>query len=464
MLLHFTLNHPNHLTEDNRHQRLPGAFSSVQNASPSGHIQNHSEAKSSPHFSGQTIKKREFFLSLCGYIWDQEACGNLHPLTVFNNFKSKLDGININCLDKIQRVAYGIFQREMDYKYFQLTKPDADAVTRLNAKLKVSGIDTPAEELVRILDFQSSEIQKRLDKLARKIDPDCKSWWDVYFNIRQIPVAKGQEIHNFQALCRHADTFLTQTNLIHVPDETVKITEFPDDNTGAIGTYNSADDRVGLREGEFTSLQGMKYVSIHEASPGHRSHHHSHERLLGNLTEPQYAYFTAAVSSTSGATLREGWAIYAEHFMLDGGYYTSPDDEMVATAALLIRVHSALIQLHVQAGKLKVEDVPDFLEKKYNFPSEFVYKPTSESLLDTRYPIGWLQILQLRSELEKRPGFSEKDFYEKLLSGPMAPISLIAEHMGVTLPPLTLGTAKKLFNQYFYPHGAVTEIQARPAG
>src|SRR5262249_8931883 len=101
----------------------------------------------------------------------------------------------------------------------------------------------------------------------------------------------------------------------------------------------------------------MELISIHEAMPGHYV-----QFQWANRVQPQYRRVARWLLASNAYV--EGWAVFAEDFMVEAGYQRDPRMQltylkgvlrMLANTVLDIRLHSREMT-EAQAMKLMVED------------------------------------------------------------------------------------------------------------
>lgn len=184
---------------------------------------------------------------------------------------------------------------------------------------------------------------------------------------------------------------------------------------------------AGFNVGTITS------TAIHEAYPGH------YVQFLWTPRAP------SKVRKLLGANTNvEGWAHYCEQMMLDAGYGqpgTGAKDEREAKLIRLGQLQDALlrdarfvvgIQLH--RGKMSFDEGVEFFVKEGYQSHESGLIETKRGTADPTYlyyTLGKLEIMKLRTDLEKKEGaaFSLEKFHNAFLGQGFPPIRIVRRAM-----------------------------------
>jgi uncharacterized protein (DUF885 family) len=171
-------------------------------------------------------------------------------------------------------------------------------------------------------------------------------------------------------------------------------------------------------------------TSVHEAYPGHYV-----QFLWVNHTP-----MSAVRKLTGSATNIEGWAHYCEQMMLDEGYNkpgVGAKDERESKLIRLGQLQDALlrdarfvvgIRMHTQG--MTLEQAEDFFVNE-GFQSRAIAEvETKRGTSDPTYlyyTLGKLQIMKLRSDLQKKEGasFSLEKFHDDFMRQGGAPLKIV---------------------------------------
>jgi len=173
-----------------------------------------------------------------------------------------------------------------------------------------------------------------------------------------------------------------------------------------------------LREYNVYSMQDL---TVHEAVPGH------YVQLAHSGRYPS----TLRAVLQSG-TFIEGWAVYAEQFMVEAGYNGNDARQKLITLKWLLRgVTNALMDqaIHVD-GMTREEAMHLMVEGGFQEEREAALKWTRAQLsfaqLST-YLVGYLEHVDLRAEAEKTWGeeFKLREYHDQLLSFGSPPVQFV---------------------------------------
>ena len=253
---------------------------------------------------------------------------------------------------------------------------------------------------------------------------------------------KGEIVATAKAQIQQATDFVRQHELVTVPDDPIEVIIMPEFARGVSIAYCDAPGPLDTGQKTFYAISpipeswtdeqtlsflreynvySMQDLTIHEAMPGH---------YLQLAHSGRYPSTLRAVLQSG--TFIEGWAVYAEQFMVDAGYNgNDPRQELIALKWLLRSVTNALMDqaIHVegmdldQAMKLMVEG--GFQEER-----EAALKWTRAQLGFTQlstYLVGYLEHRDLRQEVEAAWGdsFNVKTYHDRLLSYGSPPVQFV---------------------------------------
>jgi hypothetical protein len=183
--------------------------------------------------------------------------------------------------------------------------------------------------------------------------------------------------------------------------------------------WDPAKSEEWLRYMNYATLEG---TSIHEAYPGH---------YVQGLFGRHAASLTRQVFWTYSTG--EGFAHYAEEMMLEIGYATDPRQRLAQRLEALLRDCRFLVALGLHCQGMTIPDAIHIFES-VGYMSELpATREATRGAWDPmylNYTLGKLLILELRAQLQRRPGFALKTFHDAFLGCGAMPIPLIRELIG----------------------------------
>jgi uncharacterized protein (DUF885 family) len=164
---------------------------------------------------------------------------------------------------------------------------------------------------------------------------------------------------------------------------------------------------------------GTKSTCYHEAIPGH----HFQLALQQEMRDlPRFRKYDAFGLDVAFV---EGWALYAEHFCDEDGWYA---DDMPARIgyleAQLFRARRLVVDTGIHAFKWTKQQAMDYgfteaeIERYFCWPGQA-----------TAYMVGFLRIMELRQKAQRALGdrFSMKDFHNAMLRGGAMPFDVLEQ-------------------------------------
>jgi uncharacterized protein (DUF885 family) len=149
-------------------------------------------------------------------------------------------------------------------------------------------------------------------------------------------------------------------------------------------------------------------LTVHEAMPGHFL------QLMHNNRFP--SQLRAVLSS---GPFVEGWAVYTEWVMAKYGF-GGPKVRLQQQKMILRLSVNAILDHEVHAGALDEKGALDLMmNEAFQEEGEAVGKWKRARLTSaqlTTYYYGFTEMMALRSELDKQPGFTERAYHDKMLS------------------------------------------------
>jgi uncharacterized protein (DUF885 family) len=291
--------------------------------------------------------------------------------------------------------------------------------------------------------YRIHEATKRaLDSLARTID-SSKSWQELVKEMQERHPAPGEILDAYRAESRRVQALLIRDDLIRIPPcQELLFVPTPPANreTYAWGGYGGIRRRDGVQYGRFfvtdvvpgmterevdDKLRAQNYgwisvIALHEGYPGHHL-----QTVYRNLSSrPLRRRF-------SNTYFGEGWALYAEHWMLRAGLFDTPDQRLAQLQMRLWRTARVIVDPSLHTGRMSYEDAVRFLVDEVGLTRSAaeaeVNRYTTWPTQAPSYIIGWLEIEKLKSELQEELGarFDEKRFHEVLLEQGSLPLELM---------------------------------------
>jgi len=180
--------------------------------------------------------------------------------------------------------------------------------------------------------------------------------------------------------------------------------------------WDAAKSEEWLRYMNYATLES---TSIHEAYPGH----YVQGLFERHATSPTRQLFW---TYTTG----EGFAHYVEEMMLEVGYSTDPKQLLAQRLEALLRDCRFLVALGLHCRRMTMPDAIRLFESVGYMTELPATREATRGAWDPmylNYTLGKLLILELRSEMQRRPGYTLKTFHDAFLGCGAMPIPLIRE-------------------------------------
>ncbi len=297
-----------------------------------------------------------------------------------------------------------------------------------------------------------------LDSLAHSVD-SAKSWRDLVEQMQTRHPEPGNILSEYERESRRVEALLIQNDLIRIPPcEDLLLVPTPPAlrETYAWGGYGGIRERDGVMVGRFfvtdvvpgmtpeqvdDKLRAQNYgwiavIALHEGYPGH---HLQNVYLRAN---PR-----ALRRDFGNSYYGEGWALYAEHWMLRAGLFTTTDQQLAQLQMRLWRTARVIVDPSLHTGRMSYDEAVRFFMDEVGLTRSAaeaeVNRYTTWPTQAPSYIIGWLEIEKLKAELQAELGeqFDEKRFHETLLEQGSLPLALMRramweEMIGRPAPPL----------------------------
>jgi uncharacterized protein (DUF885 family) len=316
-------------------------------------------------------------------------------------------------------------------------------------------VDTPLDKLLEIGYADLHKNKADFIRIAHEVDPS-KTPEQILDELGNDHPAPDHLLQSFRDTFNGLIAFIRAKNIITIPSDVrpileetppfMRATTFASMDTP--GAYEKvakeAYFNVTLPEKSWDAARVNGYMhsfnigtivstSVHEAYPGHYV---------------QFLWVPNAPSKTRkllyANTNVEGWAHYCEQMMLDQGFAqpgTGAKDEREAKMIRLGQLQDALLRdarfvvgIKMHTGQMTMEQAIDFFVKEGFQAKEVGEVETKRGTSDPTYlyyTLGKLQILKLRSDMQKKEGqaFSLENFHDTFMRQGGVPIKIIREAM-----------------------------------
>ncbi len=232
-----------------------------------------------------------------------------------------------------------------------------------------------------------------------------------------------------------ATQFTRDKDLVRVPDEPCKVIEMPEYRRGVAVAYCDASGPLEKKPETFYTISPtpkdwsqkradsfyreynrsmLAELTIHEAMPGH---------FLQLMHNNQFPSKLRAVFS-SGSFV-EGWAVYTEWLMAKYGF-GGPKVRLMRQKMVLRLCANAILDHDIHAGKMDEKGALDLMMKEaFQEEGEAVGKWKRARLSSaqlTTYYYGFTEMMKLRAQHEKDPGFTERSYHDRVIGSGSPPM------------------------------------------
>lgn len=170
----------------------------------------------------------------------------------------------------------------------------------------------------------------------------------------------------------------------------------------------------------------METLAHHEAIPGHHMQIAIAQELVGLPKFRRFGGYNA---------YSEGWALYAEYFPKEYGFYADPAQDFGRLSDELLRAVRLVVDTGLHARKWTRQQVMDYFRANTAASETELTSETNRYIVGpgqaTGYKVGQLKILELR-ELARRelgPRFQLRDFHDLVLKNGALPLNLLEENV-----------------------------------
>ncbi len=170
----------------------------------------------------------------------------------------------------------------------------------------------------------------------------------------------------------------------------------------------------------------METLAHHEGIPGHHMQIAIAQELTGIPRFRKFGGNTAYI---------EGWALYAEYFPKEFGFYQDPYQDFGRLYDELLRAVRLVVDTGLHARKWTRAQVMDYFRKNTPNPERDIFTETNRYIVipgqACAYKIGMLKILELREVAKKELGakFDLREYHDLILKDGSLPMSLLEENV-----------------------------------
>ena len=204
---------------------------------------------------------------------------------------------------------------------------------------------------------------------------------------------------------------------------------------GSAGAFYEQPSADGTRPGAYyvntIDMRGvpifeMETLAHHEAIPGHHMQIAIAQELKNMPKFRMYGGNTAYA---------EGWALYAEYFPKEFGYYQDPYQDFGRLYDELLRAVRLVVDTGLHAKKWTRAQVMEYFRQNTPNPERDIFTETNRYIVwpsqATAYKIGMLKILELRELAKKQLGaaFDLREYHDLVLKNGAVPLDLLEENV-----------------------------------
>jgi uncharacterized protein (DUF885 family) len=303
-----------------------------------------------------------------------------------------------------------------------------------------------SEELIAIAEEEIQTALQELNDTAKSLSSD-ESWQSQIFKYSAAHQPASSLLSIYEDEIKRAQQFLRQRRVIDLPEDEIIVQATPDFLRGyfpssayiplpqfdekGIGIFwvtDAAPQSAKMAVAPF-SIQHIRFAAIHETYPGH----HLQSSLARKNPDRFRQHFA------NNPFFYEGWASYAEMWMMEMGYFPEPWTSMLQSEKKMRRAFRMLTDLKIHLRLWTLEDAIQFAKDTFGMAEEICRTELRFTLLNPGQNIcatlGQRQLTQLRSRMERKLGayYDSRRFHSQLLSYGSIPVRLIEDHMLRTL-------------------------------
>ncbi len=170
----------------------------------------------------------------------------------------------------------------------------------------------------------------------------------------------------------------------------------------------------------------METLAHHEAIPGHHMQIAIAQELQNMPKFRMYGGNTAYA---------EGWALYAEYFPKEFGFYSDPMQDFGRLYDELLRAVRLVVDTGMHAKKWTRQQTIEYFQKNTPINERDIVTETNRYIVwpsqATAYKVGMLKILELREHAKKQLGakFDLREYHDLVLKDGNVPMSILEENV-----------------------------------
>ncbi|MBL9214801.1 MAG: DUF885 domain-containing protein [Opitutaceae bacterium] len=182
----------------------------------------------------------------------------------------------------------------------------------------------------------------------------------------------------------------------------------------------------------------METLAHHEAIPGHHMQIAIAQELTGIPKFRKYGGNTAYV---------EGWALYAEYFPKEFGFYEDPYQDFGRLYDELLRAVRLVVDTGLHAQHWTREQTMEYFRRNTPNPERDIFTETNRYIVwpgqATAYKIGQLKILELRERTKRELGarFDLREYHDLVLKDGAVPLDILEENVQAWIARKQAGAA-----------------------
>lgn len=297
---------------------------------------------------------------------------------------------------------------------------------------EVARIHSGMEAIMRQVGFKgdpSTDSGQALQAFFKYIKEDLKFYYPTTPEGKAAYMKRANEIIDTMR-ARLDEFFITKPKAPLV----VKPVE-PFREQGSAGAFYEQPAPDGSRPGAYyvntIDMRGvpifeMETLAHHEAIPGHHMQIAIAQELTGIPRFRKFGGNTAYV---------EGWALYAEYFPKEFGFYQDPMQDFGRLYDELLRAVRLVVDTGLHDKKWTREQTMDYFRKNTPNPERDIFTETNRYIVwpgqATAYKVGQLKILELRELAKKELGarFDLREYHDLVLKDGAVPLDLLEENV-----------------------------------
>lgn len=308
------------------------------------------------------------------------------------------------------------------------------------------GVDFTPAELERLAHQSFNEIQQQMAEIAKRVAQThgypASDYRSVIHALKKDQLAADRVMPTYHETLSRIEDVIRTNHLVTLPDRpcVVRIASAAEtaqqpaphyrppqliNNHGEQGQFVLPGGTVGpdgkpLKYDDFTFQAASWTLTAHEARPGHDLQFSSMVQRGVSQARSIFAFNSTNV---------EGWALYAEYFMLP---YMPDDGKLISLQLRMLRAARAFLDPELQEGKVTKEQALKVLENDVVLSEalateevdRFTFRMPGQAV---SYFDGYTRLRQLRLDAEKQmgPKFNVQQFHDFILSQGLLPPKLL---------------------------------------